>query len=285
MYLVEIKKLKDEEIYKKIYTDIDLLNISKHIYITYEFDFNENLELPKYIQAHMYIVNINQILKYSEDELEDLILDLIEFNKTIVLKNLEEIDPDESNKEKIKILKEIIEDFGLEYFKYETYNFDKKIDLKNPDYVTYQIVLEFLDAPDLDEPVYGLKTFFKRFTINKEGILKFENEKICDLNKDSILKIVNYTNDKIEENFKEVLKERENVINTNWYEPLTYIIEGKKANEKILNYKKRVFEKIKNIPPERYPEINYEIISKFNMAGYIMLKDIKNILKGDNDEI
>jgi len=282
MYVAEIRDLENKALAKDIYKSIDTFNMAKDIFFIYESTFKNGFTVNKDVIAHMHILNLNNLEKIKDDEetIEDLILDYIELDREIIVKPY--TGEDENFK---KLLEDIIEEFGLKYRLFEPYNFDREIRLDELAFEDYNIALEIFENSNYKKLPFNSRRMLIHLVIDENGIVWCEKDKVLDLNEEPFYNIKFYRNKDIDKKLEAEITREEGIFNTDWHEPITFLTEEGNVSEKIVDYKYKVFNKIKNIKPRDYPETNPTLIELLNNLGYIQMDDVVDILRGENIDI
>ncbi len=273
MYFLKLKGITDKSIFRNIYKNMDIFRLSNRTFILYEIP--QAIEIPlKLIKAHAFLLDLCCFKELNEDALEDLVFDLIEIKNNILVK--------ESGDEKHNALfYSLAADHGLEVRKWEPYKFDRKIDISNLNLNDFYIIKEIFQMP-VEDIKFSEADFLLKYNITSDGLVyDEENAVIGNLYSDNLIEIIN----KMPANFKThvdrlVSKHEETSFSPYFYEPWPFIYGDNETTEKIVAYKYKVFDAIKNIEPKDYPGLPMAVIDILNICGYITIPDIINVLGG-----
>lgn len=273
MYLLNIKNVTDKKVLSNIYNNINQFGLGDKFFIVYEKDYVESPEIDKNILAHVFVVDTEQLKHYSEDTIENIVLDLIEMGGFVIIRHREGDD--------VELVSSICSSFKLNHLFIKDHYYENDIDLVNVSVNDIKIVNEIING-HIDENKYSFKDFMFRYTVDSEGnvIDEYSHETILNLYESDFVEILFHKPAQFELLKKEVNSEvdKETGLSHYFYEPWLFLLHKTDMNSKIINYKMKVFNAIKNIDPEDYPVLRPEMVEIFNNAGYIKFNDIKKII-------
>lgn len=274
MYLINIEGLRDEEILNNIGQSIEHFRQQDRVFSIYEIDGLNIGFKPSKIPVSAFKVNLNRIENYSVSDIEEFVIYLKELNSNIFLMP--------NNKNIVKTFKDMSADNGLAYMLYEPFDFDRELKVENFTYNEYQIIKEIFEEP-LDAGGFTSVDFMFKLKINEGGIVYNSNGKqLLDLKKDEFADIfLMKPEDSMWEKELEICRKNKS-FTVKFYNPLAFLFgfETVNINKKIIDYKYRVFDSIKNISPQDYPKVPNPIIDILNRNEYIKLEDSLNIIRG-----
>ncbi|WP_459195601.1 hypothetical protein [Wukongibacter baidiensis] len=279
MYLINIKKLKDEEILNNIYQSIEHFRLQDRVFITYEIDIeNRDIELFN-VQTHAFILDLNELSKISESDMEELVYDLIETRSNVLVRH----DTGKDN-DILKRFEGICLKNGLAYMELKKFDFNKDIKLEDLQYNEYQIVKEIFEET-VEVRSFRSTDFMIKLEIDSKGkIYDRKGKFVLDLASSEFISILNMAK---EENVlnKEMnfFREAKGLFTLDFYDPFVFMFDVEEINQKIIDYKYKVFDLIKDLSPEDYPRVPRPIIDILNKNEFIRLTDILNIIKVDHE--
>ena len=277
MYLLNIKNVTDKKILSNIYNNINQFGLGDKFFIVYEPDFSQSVKIDKNILAHVMLINPSQLKAYSEDVIEDLILDLIEMGGFVLFRC--------SDCEDTDLVASICNSFKLNHLFVKDSYYENNIDLVNSSINDVKMIDEIINS-HIDKNKYSNKDFIFRYTVEPSGniIDGYSGETIMNLYESDFIDILFHKPEGFEELKKDAFHEYDTQtgLSCYFYEPWIFLMYRNDLNSKIIDYKIKVFDAIKNIDPEDYPLLRPEIVEIFNNAGYIKLNDIKKIIN-DNE--
>ncbi len=277
MYLLNIKNVTDKKILSNIYNNINQFGLGDKFFIVYEPDFSQSVKIDKNILAHVILINPSQLKAYSEEVIEDLILDLIEMGGFVLFRC--------SDCEDTDLVASICNSFKLNHLFVRDSHYENNIDLVNSSINDVKIIDEIINS-HVDENRYSTKDFIFRYTVEPSGniIDGYSGETIMNLDDSDFIDILFHKPEGFDELKKDAFREydAQTGLSCYFYEPWIFLMYKNDLHSKIIDYKMKVFDAIKNIDPEDYPLLRPEIAEIFNNAGYIKLNDIKKIIN-DNE--
>jgi len=281
MFLLNINGNTNPKHIEKIFSSIDHFKLIYNFTIMYTPNLGKSLKYKELLIDknfyHALKIDLNKIDNYSEEELEDFILDLEQLDSNILLK--EYVGENETLK---KLLKDILDNFKLEYISDKPFDFDKEMDLTDLTYEEYMVILEIMQDDDLEKKYYSSQFLFE-IRVDEDGSV-YKNDKF----------IFNLDESEFHELFIHIKKRdlnimtrdyvdyhTDNILDASWYSPFIFLsnADDKNLNKKIINYKYKIFDIMKNIDPIDYPLINTEVITILNNNGYIKFNEIIDIIK------
>lgn len=273
MILLKLEKITNLNILKEIYNKISDYKLLNQIFISYKADIQNKSYMIENLIYNVLEIDLNDFESINKDEIEDIIYDLIELNTNILfVKN----NISETLK---KDIENICSELGLNYRYSDEEYLNKDIDLGvltiNDLYTIYEIYQ--LEPPNL--VTFSPLDFYICLNVDNSGVVTHNNVYFDTLN-DNFMDI-------IANSFKLINKNKPNdkdyVFKNCLYEPWALLNNDKDIEDKIENYKNRIFEKIKNIKPEEYPFIDKEIINLLNHFEYIQFNDVLEIISGKDN--
>jgi len=267
--------IRNIDILKNIYQSIDCFSLFNKVFLIYKLNLKDGEPVNKNIQAHVMMLDLNDFEGKETSYIEDVVADIIEMNTSVVVKDYR--GKDEEFKSKVH---SIIEDFGMK-FSWSEFNFDKEIDLTSPTYNEMQIINEIFEEP-IKGFAFSSRNFLLKYSIDEGGQVFYKNKKVLDLKESQFVELLFTSNDEIPMKIEKELQyyNKNSGLTTKFYEPFVFLPEDEDVNSKILKYKYKVFETLKNISPDMYPKIPAEVAEVLNKNGYIQLNDIMEIIGG-----
>lgn len=273
MYLIEMNALKDIDLLKRIYTGIDCFRLGNIVFVVYRFDLEEGLAVNKKLVAHLFIVECRQLAKYPEMEIEEFLLDLVEMNANVVF-DFNDTPDDLKNR-----IKDMASSFGIRYMEKKPFDFDREVDLRKLTFNDFQIILEIMGI-ESKAISYTAKDFMARYMIHPDGkVFDRYGNAVADLNKDHFVKLIFYPYPGIDKVLDEDSRHSVGLLKASWYDPCPFLFnDDENLNKRIVDYKYRVFEELKDIRPSMYPELQAELAEVLNKSNYICFDDIMSII-------
>lgn len=278
MYLIELNKIMDLEIFKKIYVAISNYNLISQMFLIYKPNIYErSYKIPNLIY-HALEVKLKDFKNLSEEEIEEIIYEFIELNSKYIF------DKTDCNKELVTYIEKICEESGLEYVYLDGKEENKKVDIENLTYNELNIVYEILEVKNKSVKKYTPFDFAIKISIDNKGdMITAKGDYVGNIFRTSFIELLF----KSQSYFVEEMKELENMkdellFETSMYEPWPFL----KNNPGIINYieqyKSNVFQAIKNIKPYQYKCLDKGLVDVLNRLEYIQYDDIYRIVSGDD---
>lgn len=263
MYLIHFIGTKSD------YIDI-ALNIRKTFnynnYLNYSYEIKKHTYDKKWLKlVDAVFIKTSELLKFDEFSKEDMFYDIIESKKVLIL------DDDYSDSEYLSKLQEELKEFDVMYLINQSFK-GIVIDLKNPFPSVVETIKEIFMVQDNQVNKYYTKDYCIRLSVDENNICQQTG---IEFNIDSLFRLTDDT--------MKILNELVNIDTSKidfdicLYDNIFFYMEYI-SPEDILDFKYKVFDAIKNLKPEDYPNVSEDIINIINNSFYIPLDDLKEIL-------
>jgi hypothetical protein len=226
------------------------------------------------------LIDLNKF--YDEETLNDLVLDLVELRKTVLLFNRSKTDLGNLDK-----FLGICSEYGLVYKINNGLTYEPPCSLRELLYSDISILFELLDIK-CNATVITPSQACIQLTLSSDGRITGKNGEVkADLANDSLVRALTmFTESEVGEltsieNYVGI----ENDFELCMYGTEFYATEHSNLISEILDYKYAVFDLIKNIDPADYALLPPEVVGALSTSGYVRLDDILNILNGYSDYV
>jgi hypothetical protein len=258
----------------KIYKAIDALMFRGNVFMLYEINIGQTCLIPEGVTANVFRINIDGNIKSNIDE---LVVQLAECGRPVLLGDMKS--DEESDK-----FKKSCRYFGVNYTQYEPLEFLGHVDLANLRYNDLEIIKELLGIPS-NAVKFNRLMFMHKIEVKSDGSVFVCSNYRGSLKDEEfiafLLDVPDQTINAVKDEF--IVYTDKKPVSADLYEPWPFFDGDPHISKKIIGYKYRVFQAIKNIDEHQYMYIDRNLIDLLNEHGYIQLKDIEAILKEVSD--
>lgn len=273
MYLLKLNKVTDLKMLKSIYSSIYDYKLFGRVFIVYKADLNtKNYKIPNLI-CDVMIVDLKDFKGVDDLEMEDIIFDLVEVKCNLFF-----------SKEKVSIklqrkIEDMFGDCGLKPKYLEELSLENPINIKNLSHNDVNVIHEIFGS-NTNERSYSPRDFLVRIEIDSNGSLRLEEgRKIGILSDNNFLELLFKSSVMSATKVKEIEENCDKgLFSSILYEPWYFLKQNENIYAQIEEYKKNVFNVIKNINPSEYKYLPVDIVKLLNSAEYIKFDDIIKII-------
>lgn len=269
MFIV-LSDIADKAMLDKIYKAIDALMLRGNVFMLYEINIGQTCLIPEGVTANVFRINIDGNIKSDIDE---IVVQLAELGRPVLLGDVKS--DEESDK-----FKKSCRYFGVNYTQYEPSEFLGHVDLANLRYNDMEIIKELLGIPS-NAVRFNRLMFMHKIEVKSDGSVFVCNNYSGSLKDEEfiafLLDVPNQTIDAVKDEF--LVYTDKKPVSADLYEPWPFFDNDPHISRKIIDYKYRIFQAIKNIDEHQYMYIDRNLTDLLNEHGYMQLKDIENILK------
>ncbi|WP_026478390.1 hypothetical protein [Alkaliphilus transvaalensis] len=273
MYYIKLQGIENREILRNIYQSIDVFRLSNRSFLLYEIPYTTTIPI-KEIKAHAFLIDLNLYNSEDEELLEDLVFDLIEVRSNVLVKF--------SGDNAVNVMfTELYRAHGLNVIPWSNEFLEKEITIQDLGYTELQIINEIFELP-VATLQFSEGDFIIKLIVGKDGIVTNEEGTVIgELQKEYLIEILHKKPDHFRDKISKVLNDYnlDTPFTPKFYEPWPFLLDEDNVTEKIIDYKYKVFNFIKNIEPKDYPNLPHEVVKILNENNYIQMKDIVNVLE------
>lgn len=280
MYSIELNKVTNLEILKKIYVTISNYNLTNQIFLTYIPNIEERSYKISNLMYHTLLVNIKDLEDLSREEIEEILYDFIELNSKYIFNK------SDCNNEIVTYVEDVCKEIGIKYIDLDYSDRGKEVNIEDLTTNELNIVYEILEYKNKFIRKYTPFDFVIKMSIDDRGdVYTNKGDFVGNLFNTSFVDLLfrsqTYFSQEIE-----VLENMDNnyLFETSIYEPWIFLSSQNSLEiaKYIEEYKIKVFEAIKNIKPYQYKQINRCLVDILNELEYIQYDDIYKIVSGED---
>jgi len=260
---------------RNLYKYIDYHNLQLLCFLLQEVKPGEEIDFSNRI-AHMFYLDLSEYTDSEEDieNIEESIFQLIENKKELLIYS------DGANENLKEEVKELTEELGLTVHLIDEYSMNAPNELKDFEQEEIHVVQEIFEEEQCLPRKLSPKDIQTEITIKENGIAVLED--------DSFL----YLEQPIGELFSLLFSKvkhgnEEKYLSSTYFKPHVYSLTrllatryqyGGKAEEKIIQWKENIFEKIRNVEPKEYEMLPIELVEVLTTNEYVPIDKVKEIV-------
>lgn len=275
MILLRLNKITNMDILKEIYTNIYDYKLLNQIFTIYRADIKSKSYNIENLIYSVLEIELDEFEEMDESDIENVIYDLIDLNTNVLF-----VKNNISEKLRMKV-ESICLELGLNYRYSDEDYLNREIDLSKLTIDDLYTIYEIYELNPPKQVTFSPLDFAVHLNIDNDGIVTHEGAYV-DILKNNFMSIFSkcfqFVNNHKENN-------KEYLFKNYLYEPWGLLDNSDGIEDKIENYKLKIFEKLKNIEPEEYAKLDTEIVNLLNHFEYVQFNNILEIISGEDDFI